>query len=37
MRQKKFQPDIPSQSGEKVDFIGFLFLASAAILDSQPG
>ena len=23
MRQKKFQPDIPSQSAEKFDFIGF--------------
>ena len=33
----KFQPNIPSHSGEKVDFMVLLFLISAAILDPQPG
>ena len=28
--------NVPSHSGEKVDFIGFAILALAAILDSRP-
>ena len=32
----KFQHDIPSRSGEKVDFNDFAILALAAILDSRP-
>ena len=29
----KFQPNISSDSGEKVDYSGLLFLATAAIFD----
>ena len=31
----EFQPNISSGSGEKVDFSGLLFLATAAIFDSD--
>ena len=37
MIHTKFQPNIQSHSGEKDDFIVFLFLVSAAVLDSRPG
>ena len=33
MIRAKFQPNIPGHSGEKVDFIGFAFFSTGAILD----
>ena len=35
MPHTKYQPNIPCHSGEKVDLLVLLFLALAAILDSQ--
>ena len=36
MLYTKFQPNISSGSGGKVDFSGLAILAKAAILDSRP-
>ena len=37
MLHTKFQPNIPSHSGEKVDFNGFAILSISSHLDSRPG
>ena len=34
MRHTRFQPNVKSHSGEKIDFIDFAILTSAAIFDS---